>query len=115
MPILGLVTFFLHEILKKTLGCDTDLLIGFILAFESLTLDQCKYFLDFLRRTVWSEIFFVGYGASKLGNSTRFKNICENERMEVIYIYDLESIEMSILSQVILHTLTNTSHHKLYV
>ena len=55
------------------------------------------------------------YGASKLGNSTRFKNVCENERMEVIFIYDLESIEMSILSQVILHTLTNTSHHKLYV
>ena len=83
MPILCLVTFFLYEILKKTLGCDTDLLIGFILAFESLTLDQCKYFL---RRTVWSEIFFVGYGASKLDNSTRFKNVCENERMEVIYI-----------------------------
>ena len=56
----------------------------------------------------------MGYGASKLGNSTRFKIVCENERMEVIYIYDLESIEMSILSQVILHTLTNTSHHKLY-
>ena len=68
MPILGLVTFFLHEILKKTLRCDTDLLIGFILAFESLTLDQCKYFLDFLRRTVRNENFFVGYGASKLGN-----------------------------------------------
>ena len=35
--------------------------------------------------------------------------------MEVIYIHDLESIEVSILSQVILHTFTNTSHHKLYV
>ena len=59
--------FFSIRDIEKTLGCDTDLLIGFILAFESLTLDQCKYFLDFLRRTVWSEIIFVGYGASNLG------------------------------------------------
>ena len=51
MPILGIVTFFLYEILKKTLGCDTDLLIRFILTFESLTLEQGKYFLDFFKAT----------------------------------------------------------------
>ena len=81
-------------------------------------MDQCKHFLDFLRRTVWSEEEnFEGYGASKLDNSTKIQNnVCENERMEqMIYINDLESIEVSILSQVILHTDTNTSHHKLSV
>ena len=58
--------FSIRDIEKKTLGCDTDLLIGFILAFESLTLDQCKHLLDFLRRTVWSEISFCGIRSVKV-------------------------------------------------
>ena len=53
----------------------------------------------------------VGNGYNDSNN-----NDYENERKkQMIYIYDLESIEVSILSQVILHTYTNTSHHKLSV
>ena len=77
-----------------------------------------KYFLDFLSLLVLSEKNCCEIRSVKLGNgyNDSNNNDCENIRKEqMIYIYDLESIEVSILSQVILHTYTNTSHHKLSV